>query len=67
MEWKVRKGKIEDLNRDFDYDYWQNQSPLARLEAAWELVRNYHIDILGENEDQLRLQRSFVAIKRQES
>ena len=66
VDWKVRKGRIEELDRSFDYDFWQSQSPLARLEAAWQMVIDYHIGILGQNEDQLRLQRSVVAVKKQE-
>lgn len=66
MEWTVRKGKIEELDRDFDYEFWQQASPLARLSAAWQLVVDYHVGLLEENEDKLRLQRSFITIQRQE-
>ena len=67
MEWKSKKGKIEELNRDFDYAFWQSVSPIERLEAAWAMVVDYHVNILGENENKLRLQRSLVALKQQES
>lgn len=67
MIWKSRKGQIEDLNRDFDYEFWLERTPLERVAAAWQMVLDYHIGILGEDEDQLRLQRSLVSIQRQES
>lgn len=67
MDWIAKKGKIEDLDRSFDYEYWQSQSVTARLEAAWQMVKDYHIGILGDDENKLRLQRSLISVKRQES
>ena len=67
MEWKVRKGPISELNRDFDYEYWQALEPSDRLGAAWQLVVDFHVGMLGQDEDQLRLQRSLVAVQRRES
>ena len=66
MDWFVKKGKISELNRDFDLNFWQAQSPGSRFQAAWGLVVDYHIGILGESEDKLRLQRSIVSVKRRE-
>lgn len=63
MDWICRKGKIEDLNRDFDYEFWQKQTPTQRFNAALEMIAEYHINILGEDEDKLRLQRSLVELK----
>lgn len=67
MDWTVRKGKIEELDRSFDYEYWQSKSPTARFAAAWELVLEYHVGILGEDEDKLRLQRSFGLLQQRGS
>ena len=33
-----RRGKLEDLDRSFDLEFWQAQSPAARDAAAWELA-----------------------------
>lgn len=53
------------MDRSFDYEFWQKQTPIKRLEAAWQMVVDYHVGILGEDETKLRLQRSLVALKRQ--
>jgi hypothetical protein len=59
-----RRGRIEDLDRSFDLEFWQAQTPSARAQAAWELVvhasRVKDIDVR-----QLRLQRSVEAFGRQ--
>ena len=31
-------GKLEDLDRSFDIQYWQAQTPADRFKAAWEMV-----------------------------
>ena len=66
MDWTVRKGKLSELDRSFDYEFWQAQTPTQRFAAAWQLVRDYHIGVLEQDEDQLRLQRSIVSVKRRE-
>ncbi|MBP6820619.1 MAG: DUF433 domain-containing protein [Acidobacteria bacterium] len=33
-----RWGKLEEMDRSFDIQYWQSQKPSARLAAVWELV-----------------------------
>ena len=33
-----RKGKLEDLDRSFDIEFWQRQGSAAIFAAAWELV-----------------------------
>lgn len=66
MEWTCRKGKLEELDSEFDYEFWRRQSPTARFATDWELVLNYHINILGEHADQLRLQRSLVVVRARE-
>ena len=33
-----RRGRIEDLDRSFDLEFWREQTPQARFDAAWELV-----------------------------
>ena len=34
-----RRGRIEDLDRSFDIDFWQRLGPEAILAEAWEMVR----------------------------
>jgi hypothetical protein len=58
-----RKGKIEDLDRSFDLEFWRAQTDTARFEAAWELVIIAH-KMKGRDVNQLRLQRSVETFQR---
>jgi hypothetical protein len=60
-----RRGKLEELDRSFDLQFWQAQSPQARFEAAWELIVHAS-DIKGKDVRQLRLQRSIATFQRQQ-
>ncbi len=60
----IRRGRIEDLDRSFDLQFWQNQTPQSRFAAAWELiVHAWHVK--GHDVRQLRLQRSVETFQRQ--
>ncbi len=60
----MRRGRIQDLDRSFDLQFWQNQEPKARFTAAWELI--VHVwRAKGHDVRQLRLQRSVEAFQRQ--
>jgi hypothetical protein len=58
-----RKGKLEDLDRSFDLQFWQAQTDTARFAAAWELVITAH-KMKGKDVRQLRLQRSIESFQR---
>lgn len=60
-----KRGKITDLDRSFDLEFWQAQPAQARFDAAWELVLHY---AKAKNLDvhQLRLQRTVENFQRQE-
>lgn len=59
-----RRGKIEDLDRSFDVEFWQLQTPQARFDATWELIQHAFL-VKGIDVRQLRLQRSVEAFQRQ--
>lgn len=59
-----RTGKLADLDRSFDVEFWQSQPPKARADAAWELVMHY-ANVKGLDVRQLRLQRSVENYERQ--
>lgn len=61
----MRRGRIEDLDRSFDLQFWQNQKPQARFAAAWELIVHAW-RAKGRNVRQLRLQRSVETFQRQQ-
>ena len=58
-----RTGKIEELDRSFDLNFWQAQSDTDRFAAAWELVVHSYI-IKGKDARKLRLQRSVENFQR---
>ena len=60
-----RRGRIEDLDRSFDLQFWQAQSPQARFDAAWELVLHAG-KVKGIDVRQPRFQRSVEAYGRQQ-
>ncbi len=62
----MRVGKVADMDRSFDIEFWQSQDDTARFDAAWELVVFAH-GLKGQTEDELRLQRSVESIERSES
>lgn len=59
-----RKGKLAELDRSFDLEFWQAQSPQARFEAAWDLVLHAW-RVKGNDVRQLRLHRSVETFQRQ--
>ena len=60
-----RRGKLEDLDRSFDIEFWQAQSPQARMAATWELIVQAE-KIKGRDIRQLRLDRSVESYQRQQ-
>lgn len=58
-----RRGKIEDLDRSFDLEFWQKQSPQARFDAAWEMIVHAW-RVKGKDVRQLRLHRTVENFQR---
>jgi hypothetical protein len=58
-----RFGRISDMDRSFDIEYWQRQADAAIYRAAWELIELYHRD-QGKGPHELRLQRSIESFQR---
>lgn len=52
-----RRGKIEELDRSFDLEFWQAQDPVTRFEATWELIVHAYT-VKDKDVRQLRLHRS---------
>ncbi len=40
-----RKGKIEQMDRSFDVEFWQKLGPGAIFAAAWETEPRFTIDL----------------------
>jgi hypothetical protein len=55
----VRKTSLQ--NQVTDFEYWQSQSPQARLQALEEIRREYHQWKYGT---QPRFQRVYTIVKR---
>ena len=64
-EAKERYGRIEELDRSFDIEFWQAQSLAARFDAAWELVL-HHAKVKGIDERRLSLDRSVETFGKQQ-
>jgi len=58
-----RKGRLEDLDRSFDVEYWQRLGPEAILSAAWEMAVEAW-EQKGRSADELRLQRTVESVQR---
>ena len=61
-----RLGKLEDMDRSFDIEFWQTLGDAAIFQAAWEMVEFYY-RMKGRDLDELRLQRSVEHFQRQRS
>jgi hypothetical protein len=58
-----RKGRLEELDRSFDLQFWQAQTPEARFAATWELI--VHASrVKGIDVRQLRLQRAVETFQK---
>ena len=63
----TRLGKLgADDDRGAEYEYWAKLGDTERFRVTWELVVQAH-EILGQSENELRLQRSVENIKRTRS
>jgi len=51
----ARLGKISEMGRSFDIEFWQRQSHTARMAALWEMTVFYHHKIQKRSLDELRL------------
>jgi hypothetical protein len=59
-----RKGKLQDLDKSFDLQFWQAQPAQARFDALWEMIVHY-MKVKERDVRQLRLQRSVTNFQRQ--
>lgn len=60
-----RRGKLSEMDRSFDLQFWQAQPSAVRFQASWELVVHYG-RVKGLDVHQLRLQRSVENFQRQQ-
>ena len=69
MEKQVRNGVIErygrlsELDRSFDREFWQRQTARARFDATWELIV-HACRVKDKNVREPRLQRSVETFQR---
>lgn len=61
-----RFGKLKDMDRAFDIEFWQRQGDAAIFRAAWEMVEMYYRD-RGLDPNELRLQRTVENFQRKTS
>ena len=58
----VRTVALDDANRTFDLDFWQDAGPEARVKAAWDMV-NEARRWKGKRGLEPRLQRSVLRVE----
>ncbi|MEZ5403791.1 MAG: hypothetical protein R2729_29195 [Bryobacteraceae bacterium] len=58
-----RRGKLAELDRSFDIEYWQRLGSEAIFEEAWRMVEEAH-RLQGRDPRELELQRSVEAFGR---
>jgi hypothetical protein len=56
-------GRLSELDRKFDIEYWQRLGPSAIFEAAWQMVVDAHSQRPG-GLDALRLRRTVEHFQR---
>jgi len=59
----MRKGRMSEMDRSFDVEFWQRLGSRAIFDAAWELVEDAW-KLKGRDPNELRLQRTVVRIQR---
>jgi hypothetical protein len=59
-----RHGKLSELDRSFDLEFWQDQPAQAKFDAVWEMIVHAS-KVKGIDVRQLRLQRAVEAFQRQ--
>jgi hypothetical protein len=57
-----RFGKLKDMDRSFDIQYWQSQDASARLATVWELVVAAYA-IKGQDVRSLRIDRHIESFQ----
>jgi len=57
----TKPGRVTDLNQDFDLAFWQNQSPVQRMAAVWDLIV-FHHKLQKRPPDKLRLNRTLSGL-----
>jgi hypothetical protein len=58
-----RHGRLQDMDRSFDRQFWQAQGSNAIFDAAWQLVIDYY-QWTGRDLAELEFQRSVEHIRR---
>jgi len=59
----MRVGRMAEMDRAFDVEYWQRLGDAAIFRAAWEMVEFYARD-RGQSTNELRLQRTVENFQR---
>jgi hypothetical protein len=62
----MRFGKLDEMEKSFDVEFWQKQTSNERFTAISEMVESYHLR-KGGKKDELRLQRTVEHFQRKSS
>jgi hypothetical protein len=62
----MRYGKISEMDKSFDIEFWQKQTSSEKFAAIAEMVESHHLR-KGGTKDELRLQRTVEHFQRKSS
>lgn len=59
----TRRGKISEMTREFDYEFWRAQTVKVKLAAIWEMTVFHHL-VKKRDPAELRLDRSVGGFRK---
>ena len=63
---KMKRGKLSESNRSFDYDFWRDESVKMKMAAIWEMTVFHHM-AQNHDPDELRLNRAIGGFRKKQS
>jgi len=60
---EMRRGKISEMDRSFEYNFWRNQSLEMKMRAIWEMTVFQHMVRHGDAAE-LRLDRTISGFRK---
>jgi hypothetical protein len=60
---EVHRGKISEMTRDPDYEFWRRQSAEMKMSAIWEMVVFHHM-AMQRDPSELRLDRTVGGFRK---
>ncbi len=62
---KMRRGKLSESDRSFDYEFWRDQPIPVKMAAIWEMTVFHHM-VKNLDPDELRLNRAVRGFRKKQ-